>query len=203
MSGIFKKLPKIKVSAGFVLFLALVSFTDRENMFLLTLACAFVHEVSHLIAIYLCGGCAERINLAVYGAYIELGRYPMIPYKKEFWIASAGPIASAGLSYVFSIMGQYFQYDTFFVLSGVNLMLAILNLVPAYPLDGGRMLRCIMLAFFDEKTTDIVCGFFGVGSAVTVIAFCALFNLKIGFQLSMTVFCVFVVVSVIKSIVWK
>ncbi len=203
MSEILKKLPEVKVSVGFVLFLALVSFIDRENMFFLALACALVHEVSHLIAIYICGGRAERINFAVYGAYIELGRYPMIPYKKEFWIAAAGPIASAGVAYVFSVIGQCFRNDMFFVIAGINLMLALLNLIPAYPLDGGRMLRCFMLAISDEKITDIVCVVLGTVSAVAVLVFCVLFNFRVGFQLSMTVFCAFVIVSVVKNIVWK
>lgn len=201
MRKFLKSIPEIKVGAGFILLIAFVLCIDSENMFLFAGISALIHEASHLAAIYICGGRAERIHLTLYGAYIELSKYPMIPYKKEFLIAVAGPAASAVAAYAFSSLGQYFQNNTLFIFAGINLMLALLNLLPAYPLDGGRMLRCFLLIILDEDIADVICRVFGAASAVAVIVFCTLFNFMVGFQLSMTVFCVFVAFSVAKSIV--
>ncbi len=203
MRGFLKYIPEIEIGAGFFLLIAFILCIDSENMFLLAGTSALVHEVAHLAAIYICGERAERIKLTLYGAYIELGKYPMIPYKKEFLIAAAGPAASAVAAYAFSALGQYFQNNTFFIFAGINLMLAVLNLIPAYPLDGGRMLRCFLLTILDENVANAICVFWGVVSAGVVLVFCALFNFRVGFQPSLTVFCVFIAVAVAKSIVFK
>lgn len=203
MRKVFVHVPEIKIGAGFILLIAFVLFFDSENMFLLAATSALIHEAAHLAAIYICSGRAERIELTLYGAYIELSEYPMIPYKKEFLIAAAGPAASAAVAYGFSVMGECFDNNMLFILAGINLMLAVFNLIPAYPLDGGRMLRCFLLTVSDENVANTVCNFFGIVSAGMVLIFCALFNFNVGFQLSLTVFCVFIAASVAKSLVFK
>lgn len=203
MMAFLKYLPRVKVNVGFILFLAIVFFTDRENMFLLAAASATLHEAAHIIMIYICGGYIENINLAVYGAYIELGKYPIISYKKELLIAAAGPVLSATAACAFSFAGEFFNNDTLFVIAGINLMLAALNLIPAYPLDGGRILKCALMMFLDENQADFICSFFAAVSAGAVVIICALFNFRMGFHPSMTIFCAFVAFAFVKNIVCR
>jgi len=89
--------------------------------------------------------------LFVFGGVAELEHEPRDP-KSEFWIAIAGPLMSfalAGLAFVLSNVTQGFQ--NFPLLSAllnylalVNLVIGVFNLVPAFPLDGGRVFRAAL-----------------------------------------------------------
>ncbi|MDP2733775.1 MAG: site-2 protease family protein [Hoeflea sp.] len=111
-------------------------------------ASLILHELSHSLVARSYGLKVGGITLFIFGGVAELEEEPRDP-KSEFQIAIAGPLMSlflAGLFYGASnlvaggpeigLVGALFGY-----LALINLMLAVFNLIPAFPLDGGRMLR--------------------------------------------------------------
>lgn len=106
------------------------------------------HEFSHSLVARHFGMPIKGITLFIFGGVAEMEEEPPTA-KAEFLMAVAGPIASLVLAAVFLqlyIMGQANNWYTPFVavihyLGYINLIVAIFNLVPAFPLDGGRMLR--------------------------------------------------------------
>ncbi|MGH9901287.1 MAG: site-2 protease family protein, partial [Pyrinomonadaceae bacterium] len=110
----------------------------------------FGHELSHALVGRTEGIETEEIVLHPFGGLARLRREPDNP-RAEFRIAIAGPASSfifalAGFgASVVAGLGGYMTVRTMFVIVGSwNLMLAIFNLLPGYPLDGGRVLRGVL-----------------------------------------------------------
>lgn len=110
----------------------------------------FGHELSHALMGRAEGIEIEEIVLHPFGGLARLRNEPENP-RAEFRIAVAGPAAS----FVFAILafggakvaalgGYVATVVVFFFLAWGNLLLAVFNLLPGYPLDGGRVLRAIL-----------------------------------------------------------
>ncbi|MFW6005163.1 MAG: site-2 protease family protein, partial [Desulfonatronovibrionaceae bacterium] len=91
------------------------------------------------------------ITLFVFGGVAQMDDEPTTP-KSEFWIAVAGPLASLFLALVFYLLFSLFQgmdmtrgvTGVLMYLALINFILALFNLIPAFPMDGGRILRAIL-----------------------------------------------------------
>jgi Zn-dependent protease len=110
----------------------------------------FGHELSHALMARAEGIGIEEIVLHPFGGLARLKNEPQNP-RAELRIAVAGPAASflfAILAFVaakIASMGNYeATYIVFFLIASGNLLLALFNLFPGYPLDGGRVLRAIL-----------------------------------------------------------
>jgi Zn-dependent protease len=115
------------------------------------------HELSHALMGRAEGIEIEEIVLHPFGGLARLRNEPDSP-RAEFRIAVAGPAASflfAAVSFVLMLPAMMADYPhvggVLLLLSAGNLLLAIFNLFPGYPLDGGRVLRAILW----RRTGDI------------------------------------------------
>jgi Zn-dependent protease/CBS domain-containing protein len=115
------------------------------------------HELSHALMGRAEGIEIEEIVLHPFGGLARLRNEPDSP-RAEFRIAIAGPAASfvfAAVSFVLMLAAMMTNYPVIggimFLLGAGNLLLAIFNLFPGYPLDGGRVLRAILW----RRTGDI------------------------------------------------
>jgi Zn-dependent protease/CBS domain-containing protein len=106
------------------------------------------HELSHSIVARRYGLPIKGITLFIFGGVAEMQDEPVSP-KVEFMMAIAGPIASIAAGLFFAILTYLGNVNgwpqpavaVFQYLFYLNLILAAFNLVPAFPLDGGRVLR--------------------------------------------------------------
>lgn len=105
---------------------AVVAF-DRDGSMTLLLLAALLHELGHLLCIRLSGGRVEDVRLTVSGADIRYGG------GADLLIAAGGPLASL-LAAVTAVRLGAMRF------TGLNLALCLFNLLPVYPLDGGRLL---------------------------------------------------------------
>ncbi|MFN0145633.1 MAG: site-2 protease family protein [Dehalococcoidia bacterium] len=108
-----------------------------------------IHELAHAIVAIRRGLPVPRITLFIFGGVSQLARQPETA-RAEFVIAAAGPATSlviAALSGVLAItVGTANEKveGVFGYLAAVNVLLGIFNLLPGFPLDGGRVLRSIV-----------------------------------------------------------
>lgn len=118
----------------------------------LGLFCSIIlHELSHSLVARRHGMPIRGITLFIFGGVAEMEDEPPTA-RSEFLMAIAGPIASAILSAAFYALASLIAmwglwvpvYAVLGYLSLINLLLAVFNLVPAFPLDGGRMLRAAL-----------------------------------------------------------
>ncbi|SIS14403.1 site-2 protease family protein [Natronorubrum thiooxidans] len=108
-----------------------------------------LHELGHSLTAQRYGFPIDSITLWLFGGIAALSEMPE-DWKQEFNIAIAGPIVSVlvGIaSYVlFSITPEAFSGTRFVLgyLAVLNVALAIFNMIPAFPMDGGRILRALL-----------------------------------------------------------
>ena len=109
-----------------------------------------VHEFSHSIVARRYGVPMKGITLFIFGGVAEMEEEPADP-KTEFLMAIAGPLASVvvgGIFYVIGVAARSSWPIEFLVILGylasINWLLAVFNMIPAFPLDGGRVLRAAL-----------------------------------------------------------
>jgi len=113
--------------------------------------CLILHELSHSIMANRLGAGVSRITLFVFGGVSQLKKDPATPMD-EFKVAIVGPLTSLVLAGIFQAI--YLGLQALGVppvlstaarwVAYINLALAIFNMLPAFPLDGGRVLRSIL-----------------------------------------------------------
>ncbi|MGE0022010.1 MAG: M50 family metallopeptidase [Hyphomicrobium sp.] len=125
---------------------------------LLFFASVLVHELSHALVANRLGEDVRRITLFIFGGMAHLSGEPRGP-GAEVKIAAAGPLTSIGLGALFYAVSlglarggvEPLWTAVFRYLGFVNLALAVFNLLPGFPLDGGRLLR----AYFWQRSGDL------------------------------------------------
>jgi Zn-dependent protease/predicted transcriptional regulator len=117
-----------------------------------------IHELSHSVVANMKGVSIKSINLFMFGGVAQMISPPKTAVH-EFLMAIAGPFASFILSIFFGIFWIGFKVTNFSILpiiaffgylSLINMTLGLFNLLPGYPLDGGRVLRSILWYFTDD-----------------------------------------------------
>lgn len=132
------------------------------------------HEFAHALVARQYDLPISNITLFIFGGVAEMEDEPRTA-AAEFWMAIAGPIASFILSLMFYLLlrsGIASEASPFGAVIGylafINLVLAIFNMLPAFPLDGGRILRSALWWYNDnfKKSTRIAAS---TGSVLAVL----------------------------------
>lgn len=135
------------------------------------------HELCHSLVARYYRLPMRGITLFLFGGVAEMGDEPRSP-KVEFLMALAGPISSIGLGFVFrraalwGAGGSIQAAGVFAYLAWINWALAAFNLIPAFPLDGGRVLRAALWHFKgDFSRATRVASAIGSGFGIVLMAF--------------------------------
>lgn len=115
-------------------------------------ASILAHEVAHALVTKVEGGKVEKITLFIFGGVAQIEEEPKSP-SRELVMASAGPGVSlllAGLAYlgwVFTASAApWWLSSPLEYLAGINFFVGVFNLLPGFPLDGGRVLHSVLWA---------------------------------------------------------
>lgn len=123
-------------------------FIGQLPFFLMSVIVAIEHELAHAVSASRLGYRLNKIVLMPYGAVID-GDLKEISLKDELSVALAGPLCNLLTAGAFASLWWF--YPTAYAYTDtacfLSLSIALVNLIPAYPLDGGRVLKCILTAW--------------------------------------------------------
>ena len=158
-------------------------------------ASVLVHELGHAVTGRLYGAKTKEITLWFFGGVAQFDDMPR-QRGAEAVVAIAGPITSVVLAGLFWGLSQIGGFDqaTLFVLNYLmvtNVVLAIFNLLPALPMDGGRVLRSLLALKLDylratkisvrvSQVSAVLLGLFGLYNRNFFLAAVALFIFNAG-----------------------
>jgi stage IV sporulation protein FB len=155
----------VRVHITFLLFLVWIFAADYASggpdeawtgllFMVLLFACVLAHEFGHIFTARAFGVATPDVTLLPIGGVARLERIPEEP-RQEFLIAIAGPAVNVAIGLALALAGAHLSPSA---LSGVenahismldrlaivNLFLAAFNMIPAFPMDGGRVLRALL-----------------------------------------------------------
>jgi Zn-dependent protease len=118
---------------------------------LMLFVCVLLHELGHALVARRYKIPVRNITLMIFGGVAQLGAEP-VNAAAEFWIALAGPLVSFALAALFGLLqplvaGAGWLLALARYLAYINGALALFNLIPGFPLDGGQVFRAVVWAF--------------------------------------------------------
>lgn len=153
---------RFKIDLKIFLFLILYYFTNQIESYVMIIIFAIIHEMGHLVAGLLMGMKPEKIELRPYGLSISFFLTPK-DYNKKFKnanllevkkiiVAIAGPLTN--LVIIFIALNTKLDIFSDLMIIYANILLLIFNLLPIYPLDGGRILKGVLHIFFGKRRSE-------------------------------------------------
>ena len=149
---------KIKLNLNIFLFLVLFFITNQIEIYALIMIFALIHELAHLLCGVLLGFKPEILKIMPLGFSIEFETNVQdynkkiiksnILSAKKMLIALAGPLSN----FFIVVIGLIFNLDVNIIYA--NFLILIFNLLPIYPLDGGRILINILKIFYGNRKAN-------------------------------------------------
>ena len=182
----------VLVLAAYVLFTTFPQIGVGLFLAVVLLVSILLHELAHSVVAMAFGGQVRDITLQLLGGCAAITRMPPKP-SHEVLMAAAGPICSFALAAICMTAANWFPMrypvmeigdyvltqegpnEWLLLAGGLNLGLALFNLVPAFPMDGGRILRAGLQCLGRTKVTATAIAVrVGQGFAILWAAICVL-----------------------------
>lgn len=162
---------KFKIHPLFLLFGIYFAFTGKVFSFIIYTLSALLHELGHYVASEKRGYALNKIVLMPYGALL-LGNATELTFKDELKVSLAGPLVNLLVAVFFTALWWVFPvtYALTDEIVFANFALFILNLLPCYPLDGGRFLLSLLSLKFRRKTAVKVVRTLGAVLAISLFS---------------------------------
>ena len=143
---------KITIHPLFFVFGLYFAIVGKVFSFIVFTLTALIHEIGHMFVSEKVGYSLNRIVLMPYGALIS-GDIEDVSYKDECLISLGGPLTNICIALFFVALWWFFPelYPYTDLAVFANVSIALINLIPCYPLDGGRFLLATLSIITERK----------------------------------------------------
>jgi len=158
---------KLKIHPSFIIFACVLIFFGDQVLFLNYFVVIIIHEFCHAIVARHLGYRLNNIKLIPFGICLNINSSGLMP-KDEIKIALAGPVANFILA-IFTMSIWWIVPSTFnfsYLFCYANFITGLFNLIPAFPLDGGRVLFSILKLRLTNKSAIRYCKIINIFVAV-------------------------------------
>ncbi len=176
----------IKINLKIFLFAIIFYVTKQIHLYAMLMLFAFWHEMGHLVCGIFMGLKPKALKIMPLGLSVE---FEVLPKEynqkvakgntlqiKKLCIAIAGPIMNLIIIAITMLFGQNMEIVRYQEIIYANLLIAIFNVLPIYPLDGGRIIKaCMHIAKGRKKSTQLT----NYISNITMILFTMLASIAI------------------------
>lgn len=142
---------KLNLSPLTLLFFALYLLTIHDLTLVFTVTAIMIHELTHLIVLYLCNGHATKLTVSPLGFSIE--RSGGLSYHQEALLSLSAPMINLILAGVF-----YINKCSPYAVSA-NLSFGLFNLLPISPLDGAKGIHALLCKCLSIERAEHICRF--------------------------------------------
>ena len=148
------------------------ALTGRIFIFIIYTLSAVVHELGHSLVATSSGYKLNKITLMPFGAVVS-GNIDGLKLNDEIKIALAGPFVNLAIGLLFVASWWIYPESYAFtdVVAEANFSMALVNFLPIFPLDGGRVLSAVLAQNFGKKKSGIICKI--TGAVFSILLFCA------------------------------
>src|SRR5436309_1945421 len=163
---------QLRIHLTFLLLIGWIALDSANSVIfvLLLFLCVVLHEFGHAIAAKGYGIKTPDITLLPIGGVARLERMPEEP-KQELVIAIAGPLVNVIIALCLFLTGGSFVYPPTptsslnDIVLTINVVLVLFNLLPAFPMDGGRVLRALLATRLNYARATQIAANIGQGFA--------------------------------------
>lgn len=187
---------RIEIHFLFVGVLTMFLLIDPTGISALGLFASVIHEMGHVVALIITGYRPKRISFEMTGICLNQNNHA-ISYLTEIFILLAGSLTNFLIFFWCLAMEQ--QLDKVGVWAMIHLMLGIVNLLPMNALDGGKILRIILLQCCNVVRTDHIVFWVQLICVFVVTAFCILSVLTGKTNFTALIFCTYLIASMLLS----
>ena len=145
---------KIKINLQIFIFAIIFYLTKQIRIYTILMIFAFIHELGHMVTGILLKLKPKSLNFMPFGISItfESYEYKRLIEIKKIIIACAGPLTNIIICVIASLL--HIEDSTKEIIIYSNILIALFNLIPLYPLDGGRILKGIARLRYKEIKAD-------------------------------------------------
>ena len=149
---------RFRIDLKIFIFFMIFYFTNQLSAYLWIMLFCFIHEMGHLIMGFILGLKPEKIEIMPFGFFLEFKPITLKSNKEilksNILIAIAGPMTN--LIIIFIILFLHISFIGKDIVIYTNLLIFTFNLIPIFPLDGGRVLKEILNIFYKNIKSEIL-----------------------------------------------
>lgn len=133
----------LRISKYLIPYIALILVIGFKSEMIVGFIIILIHEIIHLVTARVLGFSGFSVEILPIGAVLKLRDLEEATPKEDLIISISGPLGNFCIALIGGIINYFYNSNLLVQIINYNLVLGVFNLIPAYPLDGGRILKDI------------------------------------------------------------
>ena len=158
----------LRINVSFAAVITLMLILDSSGLCAVALFCCIVHEMGHIICLFILGEQPKSVELSFYGIRLERSEPSGLKKIEELAVYAAGPLMNVVLSAVLFLFSSIAPATK--TAAAISLCIAAFNMLPCVPLDGGNLVLNVFSMIKDDKKAEIIAFYISCITLVPMIS---------------------------------